>query len=382
MNILYTTVVLCAPGSTTNCQIIDHVQVDTGSYGLRIISQALQPSLAAALPVVTESVSGQALTECTQFADGYSWGPVRSADVQIAGEQASGIEIQVIGDPTYQQVPTACSSYGTQEDTVKVFGANGIIGIGPFVQDCGAGCAPVTGSASNGFYYVCASPTSACTATTVNLKQQVSNPVAFFKSSNPASLGVPDNNGVIIQLPSVPQAGAPTVQGSMFFGIDTETNNSSASVTTVLPASTKTGNIWTQYNNQSLTESYVDSGSNAYYFLDGTLPKCQSSVGFYCPASVVSLSATIEGSGGSPSANVPFYVANADAFSVANSAFDDIAGCPVSASTTSSCPTTSSTFDWGLPFFFSRSVFTAIDCSAGGVTCKSTSQGAGPYVAF
>ena len=37
-NTLYTTITVCAPGSSTNCQTIDHIEVDTGSYGLRILA--------------------------------------------------------------------------------------------------------------------------------------------------------------------------------------------------------------------------------------------------------------------------------------------------------------------------------------------------------
>ena len=40
-NILYATVTLCTPGSTTACTTVDHVQVDTGSNGLRILASAI-----------------------------------------------------------------------------------------------------------------------------------------------------------------------------------------------------------------------------------------------------------------------------------------------------------------------------------------------------
>src|SRR5579862_3009903 len=40
-NTLYATVTICTPGSTSACQTIDHVQVDTGSIGLRIIQEAM-----------------------------------------------------------------------------------------------------------------------------------------------------------------------------------------------------------------------------------------------------------------------------------------------------------------------------------------------------
>jgi hypothetical protein len=37
INVLYTTVTVCLPGTST-CQTIDNIQVDTGSYGLRILA--------------------------------------------------------------------------------------------------------------------------------------------------------------------------------------------------------------------------------------------------------------------------------------------------------------------------------------------------------
>src|SRR5882724_6728248 len=58
VNTLYTTVTICVPGTTT-CQDIDHIQVDTGSSGLRIISTVLTLSL----PVQKDS-SGNVIAEC------------------------------------------------------------------------------------------------------------------------------------------------------------------------------------------------------------------------------------------------------------------------------------------------------------------------------
>src|SRR5271170_3713170 len=45
VNTLFTSVTVCVPGSTTNCQTIDHIQVDTGSFGLRILSSVLNSTL-------------------------------------------------------------------------------------------------------------------------------------------------------------------------------------------------------------------------------------------------------------------------------------------------------------------------------------------------
>jgi len=53
--------------------------------------------------------------------DGYSWGPVALADVQISGETAQSVPLQVIGDPSFTNIPAACSGTGTEEDTVAAF---------------------------------------------------------------------------------------------------------------------------------------------------------------------------------------------------------------------------------------------------------------------
>src|SRR5262249_42325588 len=82
----FTSVTVCAPGSTTNCQTIDHIQVDTGSSGLRLISSVLSPALS--LKQQTDA-NGNPMVECAQFADGFSWGPVKMADIRIAGEAAN-----------------------------------------------------------------------------------------------------------------------------------------------------------------------------------------------------------------------------------------------------------------------------------------------------
>jgi len=156
VNTLYTTITVCSPGSTTNCQTIDHIQVDTGSYGLRILASVMNATLN--LPVELAS-SGNSLVECTVFVDGYSWGPVVLGDVQIGGESAASLPIQSIGDSRFTTVPSDCSSMGpTAEDTVATFGANGILGIGPFELDC-----PVCETqVIAGTYYSC-TPTT-CTA--------------------------------------------------------------------------------------------------------------------------------------------------------------------------------------------------------------------------
>ena len=107
VNTLYTSVTVCAPGSTTNCQKIDNIQVDTGASGLRILASALSPTLAAALPLMVDA-GNSTIVECTQYAAGYAWGPVATADMSIASEKAASLPIQIIGSAAF---PTACPPY-------------------------------------------------------------------------------------------------------------------------------------------------------------------------------------------------------------------------------------------------------------------------------
>jgi hypothetical protein len=346
---LYTSVTICEPGSTTNCQTIDHVQVDTGSSGLRILSSVLTLTL----PQRADG-NNNAYLECTQFIDGYSWGPLKTADVRVSGESAAGLAVQIIGDNAYT-VPTECSRQGgTAQNTVQTFGANGILGVGPFIQDCGTSCAD---SADAGIYYSCPS-SSTCGAVAMPTAQQVSNPVAFFAT---------DNNGVIVELPPVAAAGAATVSGSLVFGIDTQSNNA-LSTATVLTIDSTMGNLTTQYKGASLTNSFIDSGSNGLFFPDNSIALCSGALSadqFFCPTSTLSLSGTIEGLSGA-SSPVSFNIANANGLLTAGTTAADDLGAQNS---------DTSSFDWGLPFFFGRNVYTAIEQ-------HNTSGGEGPYFAF
>jgi hypothetical protein len=185
---------------------------------------------------------------------------------------------------------------------------------------------------------------------------QVQNPVWLFSS---------DNNGTIIELPAVTSAGATEVQGALVFGIGTQSNNSlgSAQVITL----DGFGNFTTTYANQGYSGSYIDSGSNGIYFLDsGTtgLPLCSSSQSFYCPSQEQKFSASNAGSSG-VSSTVAFRIANASVLfgNASNFAYDNLGG-----------PNPGS-FDWGLPFFFGRNVFTAIES-------QNSPAGVGPYFAY
>ncbi|MHB8722292.1 MAG: DUF3443 domain-containing protein [Steroidobacteraceae bacterium] len=349
VNTLFIAVTVCVPGSTTSCQTIDHIQVDTASYGLRILA----PVLTLSLPVQSMT-NGDSLVECTQFVDGYSWGPVALADVQISGETAQSVPVQVIGDPRFTNIPPACSGTGTEEDTVAAFGANGILGVGAFAQDCGAGC---VSTVDNGDYYACSS--AQCQPTAASLASQVPNPVTLFAT---------DNNGVIIQLPGVAAQGAATLTGFLIFGIDTQSNNKSGGQAVI--TLDNFGEFETAFSASILSQSFLDTGSNGLYFNDSSLPACTATnvKDFYCPASTQSLTAAVQGQNG-VSANVSFSVGNAQTLGASDPAF---VAFPTLAGP---YPGTTASFDWGLPFFYGRTVYTVIENS-------TTSVGTGPYVAF
>ena len=377
-NMLFVSVTVCMPGSTTNCQKVDNIQVDTGSEGLRILSSALgslDPSAGNGLPVLHDTQNNQ-LQECIQFADtSYVWGPVATADVSIAGETASSVPIQVIAANPPFPVPTStnnnCLSLGNPGptgalDTVAKLGANGIIGLGNFPQDCGGTCATVPNQAF--VYFVC--PAGACTEAGVPTNQQVSNPVIGFAS---------DNNGILITMPSIPAVGTDSVTGSIVFGIGTQNDNALANVQVyTLDGS---GNMASTPQSPSFAgvsnlAGFLDTGSTGIYYLDHAtlgIPDCADAPGLYCPTAPINYTVTNTGANGT-TGNVTFTIANADALfnSPTFFAFNDLGGDSGSGISTD-------TVDLGMPFFYNRSVFVGI---AGQAAPASASGNLYGYFAF
>jgi Protein of unknown function (DUF3443) len=365
-NGLFASVTICAPGSTSNCVTVDHMLVDTGSVGVRV----LQSEVASLnLP----QIGG--LFDCVQFGDGsFVWGPVENANVTLAGETASNIPIHIISSST-ANIPSTCS--GTNENTQSLLGANGILGVGLEPFDCGLGC-DVNGGVSPipPVYYTC--PSSGCTPSYASCGSECSDSAGVQQVTNPVVLFSVDNNGVIVELPGLSSSGtAATVTGNLIIGIGTESNNqlTNANVFTVACAD----NFDTTFEGQPFdidapsctsgaTGGFIDSGSNALYFFDANnvLPPCAAgSVGsnFYCPPSLMSLSATntaVDPTTGATGFTeiTNFSVDNATNLFTANptnAAFSNLAGPAASVS---------QGFDWGLPFFYGRFVYNAIDGQA------------------
>lgn len=392
-NGIYTTVTVCEPGTTT-CQSIDNILVDTGSTGLRVLSNQLG---SVTLPQINDG-QGDNLYECAEYGDtSYTWGPMQLATVQIGGETASqvpasvggtansGIPIQVISLNGIAPTGAPCTANGGPSDsTVSSLGANGILGIGNYAEDCGEACVSSTTTVSPYPYLLCSS--TACQLNTVPLQYQIWNPVPAFASA--------DTNGVVLQLPSIPAAGQATVAGSLVFGIGTETCPPGAPTTcipnglgsTQLYALDQYGNFSTVLFNGVTYSSpnnpgFLDSGSNALFMSDAATlgtSDCTVSgtdIGYYCPNSTLNLSLTLTDLNGVSSGPVSLSIANAlSLFSGGGStfaAFNDLGG------DSGTSPTTDS-FDFGLPFFFGRNVSIGIL----GTTPPNGASAPNGYVAF
>jgi hypothetical protein len=344
----FTTVTICQSG-TTSCEAIHGILVDTGSSGLRIFSQVNHLPLAS----VTAS-NGKPIAECVPFGTLSTWGRVAYADVKLGGEpMISKMPIQIINQ-NYSSMPAVCKSGGPPvAQSPTQLGFNGILGVGLWGADCGGACATL-GPQNPSMYFQCSA--GGCTVAPVADASQVQNPVALLPV---------DNNGVVLKLPTVPFLGTTWLSGKLLLGINTRPNNAlgQASVFKTDGA----GNITTTYNNVTM-DGFIDSGSNALFFDNGSIPQCDPSLapGFYCPSDLLVLGAINSSRQGSGFGLVTFNVANALGLAnTGNKVFYNVAGT-----------FGGSFFDFGLPFFFGRNVYTGIE---GRIT---SGVNMGPYFAY
>lgn len=338
VNLPYVSVEVCQPG-TTKCQIISNILLDTGSTGLRVLASALND-----LPLPSQTNGNTPLAECAAFISGVTWGSVKVADIKMSSEIARSISIQVIADAAYPTIPSQCSNGLPALQTTASLKANGILGVGLLIADRQS-------------YYACSSrQVASCTPINLSQALQVQNPVASFANNN---------NGVILQLPNIASSGASTVLGTLYFGIDTQSNNSSAGAN-IIPTNSS-GYFVTTFNGTTYRNSFIDSGSNGLFFPAGNqsavLTPCSISPGFYCPSTTQSYSATVALQN-DVLTTINFSIANAQSlFDSKNAAFSNLGGA------------LQNQFDWGLPFFYGKSVYF-------GITGRSSNSATGPYYAY
>ena len=344
VNIPYVSVTVCQPGTST-CKTIEHILLDTGSTGLRIFASVLNAAPALALPP-QQVGSSSTITECAQFLNAVAWGSVKLADVRLGGKTAASVPVQVLEPNLPAALNRTClNGVGTIMTQPSSVGANGILGLSLFASD-------------KQRYFDCVSPSDGC-AIAIAPDLQVQNPVAMFDS---------DNNGVLVQLPALSSNGASSASGYLVFGVDTQANNQLGSAN-VVPVNPFSGFFSTTINGTTRYNSFMDSGSNGLFFNDPLTnsplsTSCNiASLGFYCPVLTQNMTASIQLA--RTSVDVKFSIVNADSLvQSGNYAFNTLGGKFDNAS-----------FDWGLPFFFGRSVFTVIEGHPVGTLT-------GPFYAF
>ncbi len=351
VNIPYVTVTVC--NASAQCTSIDHVVLDTGSYGLRLLQSAL-----GGLSLPADSTgAGDALGECARFLGGYIWGSVAHATLRLAGETTASLPVQVIAPSGFPAAPSTCASLGTDVGTLTGLQGNGLLGVGHFVHDSGS-------------YYACTA--SGCTELqpqpATDSSVRVSNPVPFLQSG--------DNNGVVLQMPAVPSGGAGITYGTLSLGVGTQSDNDVTGFS-VIPADAG-GNLTVSMSLNGSTYSYpgsfLDSGSNFYFApLSGVVPVDSS--GHFVPPTPLDLPITLSASAGAAyaaSLGTHMLIGNYAAMDFSQYvAFDNIGvanGAPT--------PVTPGTiFDLGMPYFYGRSVAYVINN-------MSSPLGSGPLYAI
>ncbi len=318
---------VCVPGSTTQCQIISGLLIDTGSFGLRIFSQALTVHL-------PPQMSGpDRVGECAFFGSVTAWGRVATADVTMGGEPTiQSLPVQIINNnfPAVGHRPKNCNDGAPFARSPQQLNFNGILGVGLMQYDGGAGTK----------YYTCTA--THCALTTQPFELQVQNPVALLPV---------DNNGVMLSFARPPTNGVSRLTGQLVFGIYTQSNNQIPGTFKVYTAD---GNLQftTLFQGRTLT-GFIDSGSNGFFYDNPKLPVCSFAPPWYCPATPTDQHPTNQGSDGLSTGVVDFTIANAEnLFLTGNAAFFDLGANHV---------VPSDMFDWGLPFFLGRRVFVGID---------------------
>lgn len=365
-NLPYVTVTIC---NGPTCVNVDHVIVDTGSFGLRVLQSAV-----STLNLSPSSTGTGSVAECAQFLDGTMWGSVAQGSLTLGGEPAVSVPIQLIGDPAVGGSPGDCTVLGRDESTLSKIGGNGLLGVGQFVTDGGPYFNCTSSTTCYGPYYYCSTcgtpPAGklyfSCTSGTYASCPTPNNPIAVAPVVNPVPSLQGDHNGVILQLPAIGSTGAATATGLLTFGVGTRANNSisSYSLLSVPSSGSYAGDFNATVQGTSYPWSFLDSGSN-YNFLNlSGVPV--DSYGSYAPPAWTSFATTLSpnvGSGASISTSLDVIAGSQLQFGT-NTAFNDIATTGAAGSQ-----------DLGLPYFYGRGIALVI-------SGQSAGSNSGPFYAI
>jgi len=341
LNRPFVTVTLCVPGTNT-CQTIDHVLLDSGSDGLRVPASVLANR--SSYPQLMSPTS-QPLYTCANYAAGYDFGSVNTADVKLGGLTAKAVPFQIIDDSQPQiGIPDSCNSSGSYFDFVAA-GQNAIVGIRNWVYD-------------EDRSYTCND--GGCT--------EINNLPESMLIGSPIIRIPGNNNGASIQFPSVPANGAQSFIGVLTIGINTQANNSIGSDVSLLY--TRDSLFKASYNNVNQASTF-DSGTPYIIFTDNGIPLCNAGAaeGFYCPVSPMLINAVFSNFDGGNQVNASYLLQNPLIYydnAVANNTLLPYAGAPCSG-----CESfADSIFLWGLPYFYGKTIYSGFP----GVVINGESQ--------
>lgn len=271
INTMYISLTVCANNSGTNCQTVDNIILDTGSFGVKINKSALPESFVLSLPRVTTN-AGNEVYACNTFGSGYVFADEHYAVLNLAGTMTSNVILQAIENSPTAEIPDSCTAKGPFDDFAN-FGANGIIGINPAIT---------LGNSSlllykniNGIYEP------------LTNAEESGLPVL---NQNPLPSLATNNNGFVVSIPPVSQNTNTNVNGTLILGINTENNNKITAQTNLVVASESDLSVvcnsacfYSKITNpESTIPAVFDSGTNGWVFMSNTLPQCDYG---YCPES-------------------------------------------------------------------------------------------------
>jgi hypothetical protein len=148
-------VTICTPNHTSasQCQVVSNILLDTGSSGLRIFGSAIGSNVQLNQETISTPDGTKNLAECALFGTGADWGPVQTGDLIFGNQTANNIPIHII-NYNFPGMPDFCAQQQPDQDPCDA-GYNGILGVAPFVADCGAGCASTNDQVNEGIYLGC-----------------------------------------------------------------------------------------------------------------------------------------------------------------------------------------------------------------------------------
>jgi hypothetical protein len=272
INTMYVSITLCKDQTGTNCQTIDNIILDTGSFGLKINKSALPESFIASLTRV-KTTNDETVYACNTFGSGYVFASEHYAVLQLAGDYSDNVIVQIIENSPTAEIPDSCLAKGPF-DNFEDFGANGIIGVNPALT-LSNNTILLYRKDTNGIY--------------VALTESEANSVPILNQNPLTSLHY-NNNGFVIQIPPTLTNTNTNIHGNLVLGINTNVNNMITKNTNLIVASESSlstvcnsGCFYSKIENpESTIPAVFDSGTNSWVFISNNIPLCSYG---YCPES-------------------------------------------------------------------------------------------------